>query len=182
VAVPTPKTQEPAAAATPSSPAPPRTAWTADEPSPTRVHAAPPAPAPPPAAAPTPAAPPTVERRSAALLLQLEELRDWLGRASGEQLPAGADMLVVLEDGTRLAALADAAAPGTSSPFIRATAAERVASFVAASVALGVPEEEALQPHHVLAGPNRSAAAVLRAMRAFAAVAHARGVGPAWDA
>ena len=112
----------------------------------------------------------------------LEELRDWLGRASGEQLPAGADMLVVLEDGTRLAALADAAAPGTSSPFIRATAAERVASFVAASVALGVPEEEALQPHHVLAGPNRSAAAVLRAMRAFAAVAHARGVGPAWDA
>ena len=73
-------------------------------------------------------------------------------------------------------------APGTSSPFIRATAAERVASFVAASVALGVPEEEALQPHHVLAGPHRSAAAVLRAMRAFAAVAHARGVGPAWDA
>ena len=91
------------------------------------------------------------------------DLRDRLGSAAGKQL--------IVQRGRWCHTDIDEI-------YSRASLGEHVA----ASVALGVPEEEALQPHHVLAGPHRSAAAVLRAMRAFAAVAHARGVGPAWDA
>jgi hypothetical protein len=125
---------------------------------------------------------PRVERRSAALVMHLAEVRGWLQRAlGGFELPAG-DLPTLLQDGQVLVSLADVAIPGVAASLTGASPAIKLAGFASACRQLGVPEAEVLQPNQLLPGPERSAEALVGALAALAREASARKLLPPLDA
>ncbi|KAL1520651.1 hypothetical protein AB1Y20_022223 [Prymnesium parvum] len=118
-----------------------------------------------------------VERRDAALVMQLGSLREWLQESLGLELPPG-DLPSLLQDGQILCRLA-AALPGFAPPPADAPPIERIHAFSAACRQLGVPSDSLLQPHHLLPGPHKSASALVNALSALAREAYVRGFLPA---
>lgn len=121
--------------------------------------------------------PPQAERRSAALVLRLAELRGWVQTCLQVELPPG-DLPTLLEDGTVLMSLADVAMPGVAAPYTGASAARQLEAFATACRQLGVSEEEVLHAGELLPGPQRSAAALARGLAALAREASARKLLP----
>ena len=119
---------------------------------------------------------PRVERRTAALLMQLAELRSWLQVCLKMELPPG-DLPALLQDGEVLCALADAAMPGVAAPLVGSAPLLKVQAFVTSCRQLGVPEDELLAPEAVVRG-QASASAVARALTALAREASARALLP----
>ena len=123
------------------------------------------------------AASPKVERRSAALVLRLAELRSWLQQCLQIELPPG-DLPTLLEDGHLLLSLVDVAMPGVAAPYANASPERKVAAVATALRQLGVREEEIIQYADLAPGPQRCAEAVANALSALAREASARKLLP----
>ena len=121
---------------------------------------------------------PTAERRSAALVLQLAELRSWMQDVLRVELPPG-DLPTLLQDGELLMALADAAMPGVAAPYVGSLPSRKFEAFATACRKLGVSEGELLHESALLPGPaQRSADAVATALGALAREASRRKLLP----
>ena len=92
-------------------------------------------------------------------------------------LPAG-DLPQLLQDGSLLLELADAALPGVAAPLAAASPEQKLRGFVSACEELGVEEEALLRPETLLPGPARSAAELAAAIDAMAVAAAAKGLLP----
>lgn len=119
---------------------------------------------------------PEVERRSAALVLRLAEIRGWMQDVLRLELPPG-DLPALLADGELLMSLADTAMPGVGAPYAGSLPSRKFEAFATACRQLGVPESEILQESW-LVGPQRSAELVVRGVEALAREASARRLLP----